>query len=63
MTNENNAGAGVSTIAQPSTKPADPRFSSGPTKKRPNWNAANLETDSLGRSHRSKTVSYTHLDV
>ena len=54
MTNENNAGAGVNAIAQPSTKPADPRFSSGPTKKRPNWNAANLATDSLGRSHRSK---------
>lgn len=54
MTNENNAGAGVDIIAQPSTLPNDPRFSSGPTKKRPNWSASNLAIESLGRSHRSK---------
>lgn len=53
MTNENNAGAGV-TIAQPSQKPQDNRFSSGPTKKRPEWSAAALNTEVLGRSHRSK---------
>jgi phosphoserine aminotransferase len=40
--------------AKPATLPLDPRFSSGPTKKRPDWSANNLKTESLGRSHRSK---------
>jgi phosphoserine aminotransferase len=39
---------------RPSTRPADPRFSSGPCAKRPGWSAAGLATDSLGRSHRAK---------
>ncbi|VVT11672.1 phosphoserine transaminase [Erythrobacter sp. EC-HK427] len=38
----------------PTLKPERPFFSSGPTAKPPGWNAANLSTDSLGRSHRSK---------
>jgi phosphoserine aminotransferase len=41
-------------IAMPGTRPADPRFSSGPTKKRPGWNLQALDGALLGRSHRSK---------
>lgn len=39
--------------SQPSIRPADPRFSSGPTRKRPGWEPAALGTASLGRSHRA----------
>ena len=41
-------------IALPGTRPADPRFSSGPTKKRPGWTLQALNGALLGRSHRSK---------
>jgi len=41
--------------AAPSTKPARPFFSSGPCAKPPGWDASKLATESLGRSHRSKT--------
>ncbi|TGY87646.1 phosphoserine transaminase [Marinicauda algicola] len=37
---------------KPSTRPADPRFSSGPTKKRPGWEPAALAGAPLGRTHR-----------
>lgn len=39
---------------KPGVKPADARFSSGPTKKRPGWRLSVLEDAALGRSHRSK---------
>jgi phosphoserine aminotransferase len=41
-------------ISPPGVRPADPRFSSGPTKKRPGWTLQALEKAVLGRSHRSK---------
>jgi phosphoserine aminotransferase len=41
-------------ITMPGTRPADPRFSSGPTKKRPGWTLQALNGALLGRSHRSK---------
>ncbi|MFV0922608.1 phosphoserine transaminase [Sphingomonas parapaucimobilis] len=54
MTDLNAADATLAP-AKPATKPARPYFSSGPCAKPPGWDAAKLATDSLGRSHRSKT--------
>ena len=39
--------------AKPTVKPVDPRFSAGPTKKRPGWTLNVLSDAALGRSHRS----------
>ena len=44
----------VISMQKPLVKPANPRFSSGPTSKRPGWELSNLSTVSLGRSHRAK---------
>jgi len=44
----------MNTPAKPELRPADPRFSSGPTKKRPGWTTDALKGASLGRSHRAK---------
>jgi phosphoserine aminotransferase len=38
---------------QPTVKPKNPNFSSGPCAKRPGYNVAELQLDTLGRSHRS----------
>jgi phosphoserine aminotransferase len=48
--------------ALPATKPARPYFSSGPCAKPPGWSPANLATESLGRSHRSK-IGKTRLQL
>ena len=42
--------------AKPGVRPADPRFSPGPTRKRPGWTLDALADAPLGRSHRSKTA-------
>ena len=38
---------------QPTAKPKNPNFSSGPCSKRPGYSVAALQLDTLGRSHRS----------
>jgi phosphoserine aminotransferase len=38
----------------PRTRPADPRFSSGPCRKHPGWSLDRLAPDCVGRSHRSR---------
>lgn len=45
--------APMTEFRQPSIRPRNARFSCGPCAKRPGWNFKNLETDILGRSHRS----------
>ncbi len=41
------------TAMQPTVKPKNPNFSSGPCSKRPGYDVAKLQLDTLGRSHRS----------
>ncbi|MCK5916334.1 MAG: phosphoserine transaminase, partial [Deltaproteobacteria bacterium] len=38
---------------QPKKRPQRPNFSSGPCAKRPGYDVSKLQTDTLGRSHRS----------
>ncbi len=38
---------------QPTLKPQNPNFSSGPCAKRPGYDVSKLQLDTLGRSHRS----------
>ncbi len=44
----------MSHASPPAVRPSDPRFSSGPTRKRPGWTLQALDGALLGRSHRSK---------
>lgn len=39
---------------KPAARPVNPRFSSGPCAKRPNWSLDTLKDAALGRSHRAK---------
>lgn len=39
---------------KPATRPENPRFSSGPCAKRPDWSLDALKDAALGRSHRAK---------
>jgi phosphoserine aminotransferase len=40
-------------VTQPSSKPANPNFSSGPCSKRPDYDVSQLDLSTLGRSHRA----------
>jgi phosphoserine aminotransferase len=44
----------VATIEKPAARPANPRFSTGPTAKRPGWSPEILKSALVGRAHRSK---------
>ncbi len=43
----------LSAMPKPTTKPANPNFSSGPCSKRPGYSVNNLDISTLGRSHRA----------
>jgi phosphoserine aminotransferase len=43
----------LKTLPRPDARPANPNFSSGPCAKRPGYDLAALQADTLGRSHRS----------
>jgi len=49
----NPASSKTKSSTKPSLKPTNPNFSSGPCAKHPGWNLQNLDTTSLGRSHRA----------
>ncbi len=43
-------------VEMPAVRPADPRFSAGPTAKRPGWSPEILKNALVGRVHRSKAA-------
>ncbi|MGD2132356.1 MAG: phosphoserine transaminase [Maricaulaceae bacterium] len=43
-------------LQKPDVRPDDPRFSPGPTRKRPGWSLDALKDAAVGRSHRSKAA-------
>lgn len=43
----------MTNLPKPAEKPADGRFSAGPSRKRPGWTPEILKSAALGRSHRS----------
>jgi len=44
----------MANFERPAVKPANPRFSTGPTAKRPGWSPEVLKNALVGRSHRAK---------
>ncbi len=44
----------MANVERPAARPADPRFSTGPTAKRPGWSPEILKSALVGRAHRSK---------
>ncbi len=44
----------MATLEKPALRPANPRFSTGPTAKRPGWSPEILRNALVGRSHRAK---------
>ncbi len=44
----------MANIEKPAVRPANPRFSTGPTAKRPGWSPEILRNALVGRGHRSK---------
>ncbi len=54
LTGSEAGAAARAATPKPTTKPKDPRFSAGPTRKRPGWTLEALSDAALGRSHRSK---------
>ena len=46
----------MTSVAKPTRRPANPRFSSGPCTKRPGWSVEALKGALLGRNHRQAEV-------
>ena len=50
-------------MSKPNTKPSSAYFSSGPCKKRPGWDTAKFDFETLGRSHRAKSAKAKLIEV